>query len=84
MTQMKIRVQLYAQLRDLAGVSKLDVDIREAGTVAELLEAIYKIVPTLRAHDKSILVGAGVDFVERDHVLSKDEEIAIMPPVQGG
>jgi len=81
---MNIHVQFYAQLRDLTGVSKLDVAISDGGTVAELLEAIYKIVPTLRAHDKSILVGAGVDFVERDHVLSEREEIAIMPPVQGG
>jgi len=81
---MNIHVQFYAQLRDLAGVSKLDVAISDGGTVAELLEAIYETVPKLRAHDKSILVGAGVDFVERNHVLSEDQEIAIMPPVQGG
>jgi molybdopterin synthase catalytic subunit len=81
---MNIHVQFYAQLRDLAGVSKLDVAISDGGTVAELLEDIYETVPKLRAHDKSILVGAGVDFVERNHVLSEDQEIAIMPPVQGG
>jgi molybdopterin converting factor small subunit len=82
--QMNVHVQFYAQLRDLAGVSKLDVAISEGGTVADLLEAIYETVPKLRPHDKSTLIGAGVDFVRRDHVLSKGEEIAIMPPVQGG
>ncbi len=81
---MTIPVHFYAQLRDLIGVSKLDVDLDEGGTVADLLQKIYELKPALRLHDKTILVGAGVDFVERNYVLSDGEEIAIMPPVQGG
>jgi molybdopterin synthase sulfur carrier subunit len=81
---MKMRVQFFAQLRDLAGTSDLDVDLAEKSTVAELLDRIYELKPALRAHDKSILVGSGVDFVGREHVLKEDEEISIMPPVQGG
>lgn len=81
---MNIHVQFYAQLRDLAGVSKVDLDLPQGATVAELIERIYALKPALRAHDKSILVGAGVDFVGRDRVLNDGDEIAIMPPVQGG
>jgi molybdopterin converting factor small subunit len=81
---MKVHVQFFAQLRDLAGTPELDVDLAEASTIAELLEKIYELKPALRAHDKSILVGAGVEFVGRDYVLSDGEEIAVMPPVQGG
>jgi molybdopterin converting factor small subunit len=81
---MKIHLQFYAQLRDLAGVSTLNVDLREGATVADLIEKIYDLKPALRSHDRSILVGSAVDFVERDHVLREGEEIAIMPPVQGG
>jgi molybdopterin converting factor small subunit len=29
-------------------------------------------------------VGAGVEFVERSYLLELGDEIAIMPPVQGG
>jgi molybdopterin converting factor small subunit len=81
---MKVRVQFYAQLRDLAGIHELDVDLAEASTVQSLLETLYERKPSLRAHDKSILIGAGVEFVERNYKLKPDEEIAIMPPVQGG
>lgn len=81
---MKIHVQFYAQLRDIVGVSELGVDVRLGATVDELLKTIYDLKPALRGQDKSILVGAGVDFVERNHVLTEGEEIAIMPPVQGG
>jgi molybdopterin converting factor small subunit len=81
---MNVRVQFYSQLRDLSGVAELDVDLGERSTVRELLETIYEQKPALRAHDKSILVGAGVEFVERDYVIQPGDEISIMPPVQGG
>ena len=81
---MKVRAQLFAQLRDLTGRSQIDLDLAESATVGDLLERIYQEFPSLRAQDKSILVGAGVEFVDRSYVLKADEEIAIMPPVQGG
>ncbi|MGI8436416.1 MAG: MoaD/ThiS family protein [Chthoniobacterales bacterium] len=81
---MKVRIQFFSHLRDAAGVSQLDEDIGEQATVASLLENLYARYPKLRAWDQSILVGAGVEFVERDYVLQPNEEIAIMPPVQGG
>jgi MoaD family protein len=81
---MKIRVQFYAQLRDLMGISDLEVDVPEGATVRDLLDKIYSQQPSLRDHDKNILVGAGVEFVDRDYNLKAGGEIAIMPPVQGG
>ena len=81
---MKIHVQFYAQLRDLVGMRELDLDVAEGATVRDLLEEIYAQEPALRSHDKSILIGAGVEFVDRNYELKPDEEIAIMPPVQGG
>jgi molybdopterin converting factor small subunit len=81
---MKIRVQFFAQLKDLIGVSELDLDLKEGATADDLLAALYQRAPSLRNRDKSILVGAGLEFVGRDYVLQPNEEISIMPPVQGG
>ena len=81
---MKIHVQFYAQLRDLTGMRELEVDLSEGATVRDLLEKIYAKQPALRSHDKSILIGAGVEFVDRNYKLKPGEEISIMPPVQGG
>jgi MoaD family protein len=81
---MNVHVQFYAQLRDLIGARELEVELAEGATVRDLLEKIYAQQPALRSHDKSILIGAGVEFVDRNYVLKPDEEIAIMPPVQGG
>ena len=81
---MKIRAQFYAQLRNLVGSREMDVDLPEGATVHDLLEQVYAEQPKLRLHDKSILIGAGVEFVDRNYKLSPGDEISIMPPVQGG
>ena len=81
---MKVGVRFYAQLCDLTGVGTVDVDLAEDARISDLLESVYAKFPAVRAHDKSILVGAGVEFVDRNYRLKSGEEIAIMPPVQGG
>jgi len=81
---MKVRVQFYAQLHDLVGIRELELELPEGATVRELLGEIYAQQPALLARDKSILIGAGLEFVDRNYKLNPGEEIAIMPPVQGG
>jgi molybdopterin synthase catalytic subunit len=81
---MNVQVHFYAQLRQLVGVRKLDIELPQGATVRELLDTIYAQQPALGAYDKSVLIGAGLEFVDRNYKLSPGEEIAIMPPVQGG
>jgi MoaD family protein len=81
---MKVQVQFYAHLRDLVGIRDLEVELPQGATVRDLLDQIYAQRPALRGNDKSILIGAGLEFVDRNYTLSPGEEIAIMPPVQGG
>ena len=81
---MRVRGQFFSQLRDLAGATELDVDLAEGATIADLLEKIYEKRPALRAHDKTTLVGVGVEFVDRNYVIELGDEISIMPPLQGG
>jgi molybdopterin converting factor small subunit len=81
---MTVRAQLFSHLRDAAGFSEFEAELPDGATVDELLQQLYERVPSLRAWDNSLLIGAGVEFVRRDHVLASTDELAIMPPVQGG
>ena len=81
---MKVSVLFFSRLRDLAGVSEMELDVADSATAADLLEMLYSRTPALRDWDKSILVAAGVEFVGRDYVLQPNAQISIMPPVQGG
>ena len=81
---MKVHVQFFSRLRDLAGTSSTELEVPGETRAADLLELLYSKTPALRDWDKSILVAAGVEFVERDYVLKSGDDISIMPPVQGG
>lgn len=81
---MRVHVQFFSRLRDLAGVAETEIDVPAGSTAADLLELIYLRTPALREWDKSILVAAGVEFVGRAYVLQPGDRISIMPPVQGG
>ena len=81
---MKVHVHFFSRLRDLAGASETELEIPERTTAADLLEMLYTQTPALREWDKSILIASGVEFVGRDYALKPNDEISIMPPVQGG
>jgi MoaD family protein len=81
---MKVQIELFSRLKDVVGDSELDVDLPENATVRDLIAQLMKLYPSLRAWDQSILVGAGLEFVDRNHPLKPGDKISIMPPVQGG
>ena len=81
---MKVHVQFFSRLRDLAGLSEMEIDVPEGTKAADLLKILYAQTPAMRDWDKSILVASGIEFIGRDYVLKPDDRISIMPPVQGG
>ena len=81
---MKIRVRFFSHLRELAEATEIDLELSEATSVTSLLDLLYQRTPALRPWDKSILVAVGLEFVSRDYVLRPEEDVSIMPPVQGG
>jgi molybdopterin converting factor small subunit len=80
----KVQVHFFSRLKDIAKSSELEVEVKDGASVNDLLGQLYACIPVLRDWDSTILIGAGVEFVGRDHVLQPNEQIAIMPPVQGG
>lgn len=81
---MNVHVQFFSRLRELAGISEMELEIPKGTRTEELLAILYSRTPALREWDKSILVAAGVEFVGRDYVLKQGDQVSIMPPVQGG
>lgn len=81
---MQITVQFFAQLRDVTERAEETVELPDGATAADLLAQLYRQHPGLEKWDRSILLGVGVEFVERDYQLQPNDQLAIMPPVQGG
>jgi molybdopterin converting factor small subunit len=81
---MRIPVQYFSQLKEIAGGSEEIVELPAGATIGELLARIYQLHPGLKKWERTLLVGAGVEFVEPDYIIQPNDAIAIMPPVQGG
>lgn len=82
---MKIEIQLFSRLRDLAGGSQLTLDDLPAGaTVGDALARVYASHPTLRDWDRHLLLAVRLEYVRREQVLRDGDSLSIMPPVQGG
>ena len=81
---MKIEVQLFSRLRDLAGGSRLSLELPAEATVADALARVYTDHPRVQEWDRHLLLAVGLEYVGREQVLSEGDSLSIMPPVQGG
>lgn len=83
---MKIQVLFFSLLQDITGCegSEREFPEKKSVTVTDLLENLYMEFPRLREWDSKILVAADQEYVERGVHLHDGQEIAVMPPVQGG
>ena len=81
---MQVAVQFFSQLREIVGLPQITIELAKNATVAGLLRELYARFPELKKWDRNILVGVGVEFVDRGYLIQPNDQIAIMPPVQGG
>ncbi|NOX99968.1 MAG: MoaD/ThiS family protein [Verrucomicrobia bacterium] len=83
---MKIRILFFSVLQDIVGAGEIEEELPLGQTwkVSDLLERLYVKYDGLRIWDGKILVALDMEYVDRDEKLADGQELAIMPPVQGG
>jgi molybdopterin converting factor subunit 1 len=81
---MTIPVQLYALARDLAGAPRLELELSDGATVADLKGALVKARPALARIERSLLVAVNGEYAADSMRLSSRDEVACFPPVSGG
>jgi MoaE-MoaD fusion protein len=72
----RVRVRLFAGLRERAGWGEREI---EASSVAEVWPAL-----DLGDEPDGLLYAVNQEYAERDHALSEGDEVAVIPPVSGG
>ena len=82
----QIKVLFFSTLRNITGTDEIvrQFEGTMPFTIADLLIQLYDEYPGLSEWDAQILIAADLDYVDRTHILQDQQEIAIMPPVQGG
>ena len=79
---MKIRVMLFAYLRETVGYKEKELEIQEGTRVGELwnnYKAKFAIEGNLR-----ILFAVNEEYVDGERELRDGDEVAFIPPVSGG
>lgn len=81
---MKIRVQFFSRLKEIAATGPIDKDIGVGSTVGDLLTVLDAEFPRLADWHGRLLVAVGVEFATREQKLKDGDLVSLMPPVQGG
>jgi molybdopterin converting factor subunit 1 len=81
---MKVKVKLFAILRERAGTAEVIKEIKEGSTVADLWAALQLDYPKLAVPGVRLLYAVNQDYVKPDRVLNNSDEVVFIPPVSGG
>jgi molybdopterin converting factor subunit 1 len=81
---MKVKVKLFAILRERAGTAEVIKEIEEGSTVADLWAALQQDYPKLAVPGVRLLYAVNQDYVKPDCVLKDSDEVVFIPPVSGG
>lgn len=83
---MTISILFFSTLREITGQENMtmEFDDKESLTVGDVLERLYIVYPKLREWDGQVLVALDQSYVDRQEPIAHGQELAVMPPVQGG
>jgi len=81
---MRVKVLLFGVLAAKSGQRRLHVDLPAGATVDNALDALCERLPDLAAMRDRLAVAVDMAYVRGDHILSENDELALIPPVSGG
>jgi molybdopterin converting factor subunit 1 len=81
---MRVKVRLFARLRDIAGASELAREVRPGSTIASVWSDLVKEFPELARYERAISSAINADYARMDQAVSDGDEVAFLPPVSGG
>lgn len=82
---MSVTILLFSVLKDLAGEDRFHLSLEGSEpSLRDVIEKAYQLHPALRDWDSNLLVAVNCEYADREQVVKDGDEIALMPPVQGG
>jgi molybdopterin synthase catalytic subunit len=76
---MKVTVRLFAGLRERAGAGRLELELPDVASVADVWPALE-----MGEEPLGLLYAVNRAYAELDRPLAADDEVALIPPVSGG
>lgn len=80
----KIKVKLFAILRERVGESEITITVPSGITVNHLNSEILKKYPQLKSFGNKFVTSVNCKVTTGDTVITSKDEVALLPPVSGG
>jgi molybdopterin converting factor subunit 1 len=80
----KIKVRLFANLRELVGEREITITVPSGVTVSYLNNEILKKYPQLESFSNKFVTSVNCKVTTGDTIINSSDEIALLPPVSGG
>ena len=81
---MRVKVQLFARLREVAGQSECDCDVPDGASVAAVWQALCRRHAALAPFEQSVSCAVNEDFAPMSAAVRDGDAVAFLPPVSGG
>ena len=81
---MRVTVQLFARLRELAGQSEASCEVPAGATIAIVWQAVAADFPALEPFARSVSCALNEDFARMSTPVRDGDTVAFLPPVSGG
>ena len=81
---MKVRVLLFASLREVVGASRSAVELEPGARVGDVWERMISLYPRLAPHSGTVAFALNSAYTDPQVALHEGDEVAFLPPVSGG
>ncbi len=81
---MRVRVRLFASLREAAGVSEVRLELPAGSTASHAWDRLSADFPALAARRASLAASVNRRYAPFDTALADGDEVVFIPPVSGG
>ena len=81
---MRVRVRLFASLREAVGQGELSLDLPDRATPDDAWRHLCESYPDLRPRRRSLAAAVNRRYVPFEAALEDGDELVFIPPVAGG
>lgn len=81
---MKVKVQLFASVREAADTSSVEVEVPICATVRDLRQALAATLPAAVEMLRRAAIAVNGEYALDSMPVAQDAEVAVIPPVSGG
>jgi molybdopterin synthase sulfur carrier subunit len=81
---MRVKVRLFARLREIAGAPELEREVAGAATLGAVWDQLAREYPEMTPYRGSVSGAVNAEYARMDAALRDGDEVAFLPPVSGG